>query len=59
MVVLSAFATDNVTPAAAQAETALVMSNVSPAEIINVVTAPKTPLLKRADLRHERDDGGA
>jgi rare lipoprotein A len=47
MVVLSAFATDNVTPAAAQAETALVMSNVSPAEIINVVTAPKTPLLKR------------
>jgi len=48
MVVLSAFATDTAIPASARAaEKSLVMREVSPAEIVNTMVAPKAPLLTR------------
>ena len=48
VVVLSAFATDTATPASAEAsdQTAMV-SNVTPAEIVTTVSAPKTTVLTR------------
>ncbi|MEI9978913.1 MAG: septal ring lytic transglycosylase RlpA family protein [Edaphobacter sp.] len=48
MVILSAFATDTATPAAAMAsDPATVMSNVSPAEIVTTVSAPRITVLTR------------
>jgi rare lipoprotein A len=48
LVVLSAFATDTATPASARETDPTVMTNdVTPAEIVTTVTAPKTTVLTR------------
>jgi rare lipoprotein A len=48
VVALSVFATDNATPASARAtETTTMTSNVTPAEIVTTVRAPKTTVLTR------------
>jgi len=48
MVVLSAFATDNASPASAlAAETTTVMHDVTPAEIVTTVRMPKATVLTR------------
>ena len=48
MVLLSAFATDTATPASARAaDSAMVMNDVTPAEIVTTVPAPKTTVLTR------------
>jgi rare lipoprotein A len=48
LVVLSAFATDTVTPASARAtDPTLVTSDVTPAEIVTTVPAPKPTVLTR------------
>ena len=48
VVVLSAFATDTATPASAEAsDQAAMVSDVTPAEIVTTVSAPKTTVLTR------------
>src|SRR5271170_904610 len=48
LVVLSAFATDNATPASALAmDATMVMHEVTAAEIVTTVQPPSTPILKR------------
>jgi len=48
LVVMSAFATDTATPASArETDPAMVMNDVTPAEIVTTVPAPKTTVLTR------------